>query len=121
MQSTGTSFGTFLWSNNQVLSKFYYLLIFSPCPKLDEIVATVSCQLLELFKSKKSFKEKVDLENNWKTAWPRMILEWHQFSRLSLGVARKFFCMFLFCFFYLNEEELIMRSKNINQPQNHHF
>ena len=26
------------------------------------------CQLMELFKSKESFKEKVDAVNNWKTA-----------------------------------------------------
>ena len=43
------------------------------------------CHLMELFKSKESFKEKVDSNNNWKTAWPRMILEWHLFLRLSLG------------------------------------
>ena len=53
-----------IYSNNQVLSKFYYLLIFSPCLKLDVIVATVSCQLMGLFKSKESFMEKVDSENN---------------------------------------------------------
>ena len=33
------------------------------------------CHLMELFKSKESFKEKVDSNNNWKTAWPRMILD----------------------------------------------
>ena len=40
--------------------------------------------LMELFKSKESFKEKVDSNNNWKTAWPKMILERHLFLRLSL-------------------------------------
>ena len=30
-QPTEKSFCICLWSNNQVLSKFYYLLIFSPC------------------------------------------------------------------------------------------
>ena len=32
------------------------------------------CHLMELFKSKESCKEKFDSNNNWKTAWPRMIL-----------------------------------------------
>ena len=44
--------------------------------------------LMELFKSKERFKEKVDSNNNWKTAQPRMILEWHLFLRLSLGLVR---------------------------------
>ena len=44
---------------------------------------------MKLFKSKESFKEKVDSKNNWKIAWYRMILEWHLFSRLSLGFVRK--------------------------------
>ena len=39
--------------------------------------------------SKKSCKEKFDSNNNWKTAWPRMILEWHLFLRLSLGFVWK--------------------------------
>ena len=76
------------------------------------------CQLMELFKSKENFKEKVDLGNNWKTAWPRIILEWHPFLRLSLGLSRLsilsfagkhliFYpkkCLFIFCIFYSNEE-----------------
>ena len=47
------------------------------------------CHLIELFKSKESFKKKVDSKNNWKIAWPRMILEWHLFLRLSLGIVWK--------------------------------
>ena len=47
------------------------------------------CHLMELFKSKENFKEKVDSKNNWKTLWPRMILEWHLFWRLSLGLVTK--------------------------------
>ena len=39
---------------------------------------------MELFKSKESFNEK-DSNTNWKTAWPRLILEWHLFLRLSSG------------------------------------
>ena len=39
---------------------------------------------MELFKGKESCKEKFDSNNNWKTAWPRMILEWHLFLRLLL-------------------------------------
>ena len=45
--------------------------------------------LMELLKSKESCKEKFDSNNNWKTAWPRMILEWHLFLRLSLGFVWK--------------------------------
>ena len=41
------------------------------------------CQLVELFKSKENFKEKVDLGNNWKTAWPRIILELRVGSRAT--------------------------------------
>ena len=44
---------------------------------------------MELFTSKESFKEKVDSNNSWKTAWPRMILEWHLLLRLSLGFVWK--------------------------------
>ena len=47
------------------------------------------CHLMELLKSKKSFNEKVNLNNNWKNAWPRMIWEWHLFLRLSLGFVWK--------------------------------
>ena len=75
MQSTGTSFCVFLWSNSQVLSTSFYLLIFSSFLKLDKILTTVSRQPMELFRSKESFKEKADLENNWKTAWTRMFLD----------------------------------------------
>ena len=69
------------------------------------------CHLMELFKSKESCKEKFDSSNNWKTAWPRMILEWHLFLRLSLGFVWKMLsfvgrCLFVFCIFYLNEKEL---------------
>ena len=86
---------------------------------------------MELFKSKESFKEKVDSNNNWKTAWPRMILEWHLFLRLSLGFARKFFefcgktlkflpkrCLFIFCIFYLNEEELNLQVFLVKYVEN---
>ena len=45
--------------------------------------------LMELFKSKEIFKEKVDSNNNWKTARARMILDWHLFLRLSLGFVWK--------------------------------
>ena len=42
------------------------------------------CHLMEQFKSKRSSTEKLDSNINWKTAWPRMILERHLFLRLSL-------------------------------------
>ena len=87
MQSTETSFCIFLWSNNQVLPKFYYLLIFSPLIKWNSTHCHL-IYLMELFKGKENFK-KVDSNNNWKTAWPRMILEWHLFLRLSLGFVKK--------------------------------
>ena len=86
MQSTETSFCIFLWSNNQVLPKFYYLLIFSPLIKWNSTHCHL-IYLMELFKGKENFK-KVD-SNNWKTAWPRIILEWHLFLRLSLGFVKK--------------------------------
>ena len=60
MQSTETSFCIFLRSNNQVLLKFYYLIrFFFALIRLNSRY----CQLMELFKSKESFKEKVDSEN----------------------------------------------------------
>ena len=80
MLSTEASFCLFLWSNNQVLSKFYYLLILSPCLN----------QLIELFRSKENFKEKNDSDNSWKAAWRRISLKWHLFLRLSLGFAENF-------------------------------
>ena len=47
------------------------------------------CHLMDLFKGKESCKEKFDSNNNWKTAWPRVILEWHLFLRLSFGFVWK--------------------------------
>ena len=78
-----------------------------------------NCHLMELLKSKKNCKEKFDSDNNWKTAWPRMIFEWYLFLRLSLGFLWKMLsfvgkhlsfypkdvCSFS-AFFYLNEKEL---------------
>ena len=49
---------------------------------------------MELFTSKESFKEKVDSNNSWKTAWPRMILEWHLLLRLPLGFVWKIMSSF---------------------------
>ena len=63
---------------------------------------------MDLFKSKESCKEELDSNNNWKTVWPGMILEWHLFLRLSLGFV-KFLpkrCLLIFYIFYLNEKEL---------------
>ena len=74
---------------------------------------------MELFKSKESCKEKFDSNNDWKTAWPKMILEWHLFLRLSLGFVWKMLsfvgkylsfypkdiCLFIFCIFYSNGKE----------------
>ena len=45
------------------------------------------CHLMELCEDQRTFqgrfKENVDSNNNWKTAWTRMILEWHLFVRLN--------------------------------------
>ena len=65
-QCPGASFCIFLWSNSQLLSKFYNLLLFS--------LAVISwnsshCQLMDLFKSKERFKEKFHSDNDWKTEW----------------------------------------------------
>ena len=67
------------------------------------------CHLMELSKSKESFKEKVDSNNNWKDAWPKMILEWHRlFLRLCMknvefcGKTSSFLskrCLFIFYIF----------------------
>ena len=77
------------------------------------------CHLMELFKSKESYKEKFDSNNNWKTAWPRMIFRVTSiFLRLSLAFVWKMLsfvgkhlslpkrCLFTFCIFCLNEKEL---------------
>ena len=88
---------------------------------------------MELFKSKESFNEKVDSNNNWKTAWPRMILEWHLFLRLSLGFVWKMLifarkhqsfypkdvsvCSFS-VFFYLNEKALNQQVCLIKYAEN---
>ena len=58
------------------------------------------CHLMELFKSKESFKEKFDSSNNWKTTWSRMILEWHPFFKKNIKVFTQkmsvYFLYFLF-------------------------
>ena len=45
--------------------------------------------LMELFNSKENCMEKYDSKNYWKIAWPRVILEWHLFLRLSLAFVWK--------------------------------
>ena len=77
---------------------------------------------MELFKSKEGCKEEFDSNKNWKTAWPRMISEWHLFLRLSLGFVWKMFlpkrCLFIFCIFYLNEKELNQQVRLIKYVKN---
>ena len=102
----------------KVIIKCYLNFVTSLCISLALIRWNSSpCHLMELFKSKESCKEKFDSNNNWKTAWPRMILEWFLFLRLSLGFVCKMLifvtskslpkrCQFIFCIFYLNEKEL---------------
>ena len=67
-----------------------------------------------------SCNEKFDSNNKWKTAWPRIILEWQPFLRLSLGFIWKILSFVEkhlsfypkekmsvhFLYFYLNEKEL---------------
>ena len=122
MQSTGASFCMVLWSNNHQLLSKIILLIFFPCLH----------QLIKLFQSKENFKEKVDLGSNWKATWPRMISFFKTififiFKVISIfkiiirvcknifelcGKTSKFLpkrCLFIFCTFYLNKEELIQQ------------
>ena len=80
MQSAGALFCVLLWSNNQLLSKFYYLHTFSPC--FNQLV-------IEFFRSKEDLQKKFNSNNNWKPSWSGMSLKWHLFLRLSLGFARK--------------------------------
>ena len=57
------------------------------------------CHQMELFKSKESWK-KIDSGNNWKSAWPRMILEWHlgfAWKMLSLVGKHLSFCRKSIC------------------------
>ena len=65
MQCSGASFCIFLFSNYQGLSRFYNLLSFSPWLRSN----SSQCQVIDLFKSTESLKEKVHSGNNWKTEW----------------------------------------------------
>ena len=64
-QCSGASFCIFLWSNYQQLSRFYDLLLFSPCCRS----SGSHCQVMYLFKGKESYKENFHSDNNWKTEW----------------------------------------------------
>ena len=113
MQCSGASFCIVLWSNYQLFSKFYDLLLFPPCHRSNES----HCELMDLFKNKESFKEKVDSDNNWKTEWFQSDI---YFLRLYIiricikmfefcGKPSKFLtksCLFIFCVFCLIKEEL---------------
>ena len=91
--------------------------------------------LMEIFKGKDFFKEKVDLSNFWKTAWSRIILEWYLFLRLSLiRIFKKNvpFCgktsmflpktyLFIFSIFYINKEELNQQVCLIKHVENEIF
>ena len=79
------------------------------------------------------FKEKVDSNNNWKTEWQRMILEWNLFVRLKLGFIWKMLSflgkhlsfypknVFIFCIFYLNEKELNQQVRLMKNMQKMKF
>ena len=81
IQSTEKSFCICLWSNNQVLSINFITCLYFPLVS----IRWSHYHLMDLFKSKGSSKEKFDSNNNWNTAWTRMILEGHLFLRLSSG------------------------------------
>ena len=84
---------------------------------------------MELFKSKESYKKKVDTSNHWKIVLAIMILEWHPFLRLLLEFVRKMLkfvlkcvswpkkCLFIFCIFNLNEKELNQQVRLIQYVQ----
>ena len=139
MQSTGASFCKF-FMNNQLLSKIL-LLMFSPCFN----------QLIKLFRSKENFKEKIY------GCMTKNEFEVISIFKIIIRICKKIFefcgktfkflpkrCLFIFCTFYLNKEELIQqaclkkskmksnssphktkkqkkRSKNIIQLHNYHF
>ena len=103
------------------LQKYHFLYVYEVIIKCYPNFITCLYFSLSLIRwnSSQRFKEKVDSNNNWKTACPRMILEWLLFLRLSLGFVRKMLsfvgkhlkfltnkCLFIFCIFYLHEEEL---------------
>ena len=60
MQCSGASFCIFLFSNYQGLSRFYDLLSYSPWLRSN----SSQCQVIDLFKSTESLKEKVHSGNN---------------------------------------------------------
>ena len=85
IQSTETSFCICLWSNRCYLSFFTCLYFLLALIKWN----SSHCRRMELFKSKENSKEKLDSNNNLKTAWPGMFLERHLFWRLLLGFVWK--------------------------------
>ena len=88
MQSTGTSFGI-LYVYEVIIKCYPYFItcLYFPLPLIRW--NSSHCHLIELFKTKECFKKKVDSDNNWKTAWPRMILERYLFLKLSSGSVGK--------------------------------
>ena len=117
----------------KVIIKYYLNFItclYFPCPLIRW--NSSHCHLMELFKSKESCKENSDSNNNWKTAWPGMILEWHLFliifsicmKNVEFCVKTSKFlpkrCMFIFCNFCSNKKELtlpIHKKKREEQEQ----
>ena len=86
------SFCIFLGSNNQLLFKSYYL--FALYIPLVFIRSNSSyCQLMELFKSKESFKKTFGSDNSWKPAWSIFILGGYLFLILSLGSVSHFWVL----------------------------
>ena len=84
-------------------------------------------QLIELFRNKENFKEKVGSESNWKASWPRMSSKWYLYFRLRICKKIFEFCgkiskflpkryLFIFCIFYFNKESYrTSMSKNIQK------
>ena len=97
----------FMKKLSTVIQKFYDLLLFSPWLRSN----SSHCQLMDLFISKASFKEKVDSE------W---FLERYQLFKIIVRICKKMFefcgkpskfltksCLLIFCIFCLIEDELI--------------
>lgn len=84
MQFTGASFCILLWSNYQLLSKFYYFLILSF--SWDQTVASTNSRYV---RAKEVSKEKLIQIINWKAAWRRMSLQWHLLFKIIIRIYKK--------------------------------
>ena len=86
LQSTGTSLCTFAYFYEVITNRYPNFFTSSFVSLVLNRWNSSHSQLMELLKIKRRFMEKVDSDNNWKTAWARMILGWHLFLRLSCKI-----------------------------------